>query len=78
MIEVKLLDNQENTDNFEKVHQTEDCGIFLALKQGKKNRKLYNQAWMASELDHHGTYAKALACLKVSFYGSCSRTVDRF
>ena len=78
MIQIKELDNQEDTENFEKIHQTEDCGIFLALKQGKKNRKLDNQAWMASELDHHGTYAKALACLKVSFYGSCSRTVDRF
>ena len=44
-----------------------ECGIFLALKQGKKNRKLYNKAWMASELDHHGTYAEGLACLKVSF-----------
>ena len=78
MIEIKESNNQEDTENFEKIHQTEDCGIFLALKQGKKNRKLDNQAWMASELDHHGTYAKALACLKVSFYGSCSRTVDRF
>jgi hypothetical protein len=67
MIEVKLLDNQENTDNFEKVHQTEDCGIYLALKQRKKDRKLNNRAWMASELDHHGSYAKALGCLKVSF-----------
>ena len=67
MIEVKELDNQENTDSFEKVHGTEECGIFLALKQGKKNRKLYNKAWMASELDHHVTYAEGLACLKVSF-----------
>ena len=67
IIEVKELDNQEDTDNFEKVHQTDDCGIFLALKQGKKNRKLDNQAWMAAELDHHGTHAKALACVKVSF-----------
>ena len=67
MIEVKELNDQEDTENFEKVHQTEDCGIFLALKQGKKNRKIYNKAWMASELDHHGTYAKALVCLKVSF-----------
>ena len=67
IIEVKELDNEENTDDFEKIHQTEDCGIHLALKQGKKNRKLYNQAWMASELKHHGTHAKALVCLKVSF-----------
>ena len=58
---------KDSTNNFEKVHQTEDCGIHLALKQGKKNRKLYNQAWMASELKHHGTHAKALVCLKVSF-----------
>ena len=67
IIEVKELDNEENTDDFVKIHQTEDCGIHLALKQGKKNRKLYNQAWMASELVHHGTHAKALVCLKVSF-----------
>ena len=66
MIEIKESNNQEDTENFEKIHQTEDCGIFLALKQGKKNRKLYNQAWMASELEHHGTHAKALVCLKVS------------
>ena len=78
LIEVKELDNQENTDNFEKLHQTEDCGIFLALKQGKKNRKLDNQAWMASELDHHGTYAKALVCVKVSFFSSFSNIVFRF
>ena len=68
IIEVKELDNQEDTANFEKVHQTEDCGLFLALKQGKKNRKLDNQAWMASELNHHGSYAEALACLKVSLW----------
>ena len=78
MIQIKELDNQEDTENFEKIHQTEDCGIFLALKQGKKNRKLDNQAWMASELDHHGTYAKALVCVKVSFFSSFSRIVFRF
>ena len=66
IIEVKELLNEANTDDFEKIHETEDCGIHLALKQGKKNRKLYNQAWMASELKHHGTHAKALVCLKVS------------
>ena len=78
LIEVKELDNQENTDNFEKLHQTEDCGIYLALKQGKKNRKLNNKAWMASELEHHGTYAEALVCVKVSFCVSFSRGVVMF
>ena len=61
------LDELEWCDqNFRIWHEEEERGKKIAFFQGANDRRLQNQALIAFETSYHGSYARAILCIKVS------------
>ena len=64
--ELELDDLGWCDQSFSVWHQDEERGKKIAFFQGASDRRMQNQALIAFETSYHGSYARAILCIKVS------------